>query len=258
MNAQSEERSESARIVRELGFEVLEWLGATASSRLCRALRLADGERALLRVQKAEPGTPAELLRFRAEYELIGSLTLPCVPRALAFLGDGPRPVIALADCPGRLLEAVLTGPMPLPQALSLGERLSDSLGAFHGAGFVHRDLRPVNVLVTSDDSAVQLVDLSGAASRDAPPFDESFRGEDLAYVSPEQTGRVRQAIDLRTYLYSLGVTLFRAFSGKLPFETADALELVHSHLARTPVSLSRLLPAATCSRGTIFDTKAM
>jgi PAS domain S-box-containing protein len=242
MDAHSQGRAATKRFAHELGFEVLEWLGLTACSRLCWARRSADGEQVTLKVLEGEPCSPELLQRFRAEYDLFQALDIPSVPRALTFQGDGSRALMVLEDCQGELLEATLTRALPLPEALDLAERFVEALVSFHEAGFVHHDLRPVNVLVTGKDGPLCLVDLNHAASRDMPPLDDGLTGKDLAYVSPEQTGRLRHALDLRSDLYSLGVVLFRMFSGRLPFEAKDALELVHSHLARTPISLSRLV----------------
>jgi PAS domain S-box-containing protein len=235
------EGTAAARLARELGFEVSDWLGLTAGTLLCRARRVADGKRVLFRVLAADPFTSQRVQRFEAEYELFQSLTLPSILRVVTFLGNGARPVIVLEDGPGELLDSFLLEPLLVPRALRLAERLTEALAAFHEAGFIHRDFRPSNVMATEDDGPVYLVDLSHATPRDQLLLGERPESDALAYVSPEHTGRVRHAIDQRSDLYSLGVVLFRLFSGRLPFEALDPLELVHSHLARTPVSLSHV-----------------
>ncbi|MGK3962795.1 serine/threonine protein kinase [Sorangium sp. So ce118] len=58
---------------------------------------------------------------------------------------------------------------------------------------------------------------------------------ETEAYIAPEQTGRMNRSVDARYDLYSLGVTVYELFTGVLPFDTSDPLELVHSHIARAP-----------------------
>jgi PAS domain S-box-containing protein len=239
MEAHTEGRAAAGRLAHELGFEVFEWLGLTSSSRLGRARRLADGQCVLIRVL-SEPFTPARLQRFAAEHALLQSLRLCAVPRVVAFLDTGARPVIVLEGCRAELLESVVREPLSLAQTLRLAERLTEALAAFHEAGFVHRDVRPANVIVEGD-GPVRLIDLTHAISRDRLLLGERPEADDLAYVSPEHTGRVRHAVDVRSDLYSLGVTLFRMLSRKLPFEATDPLELVHCHLARPPVSLSRV-----------------
>src|SRR5260370_29719810 len=58
-----------------------------------------------------------------------------------------------------------------------------------------------------------------------------------LAYMAPEQTGRMNRSIDSRSDLYSLGVTFYEMLTGALPFKASDPVEWVHCHIARQPVA---------------------
>ena len=115
----------------------------------------------------------------------------------------------------------------------------------------LHRDVNPSDILV-ADDGRVWLTDF-GAALRLQPeaegwqgvtPFGDGPTEGTLAYLSPEQTGRMNRAVDTRSDLYSLGVTLYQLFTGQLPFTAADPLELVHAHLARKPASPCEVDPS--------------
>ena len=64
----------------------------------------------------------------------------------------------------------------------------------------------------------------------------EAFEGT-LAYISPEQSGRMNRLVDYRSDLYSLGITLYELFTGHLPFQADDALEMIHHHIARQPAA---------------------
>jgi len=233
-----------ARVAQDLGFEGLEGVGATASSMVYRARRVGTGERVLLKLPNARSRREAVgLNRFRAECELLQSLKRAEVPRVLTWRADPPGPVLVLRDCDGESLEGMLGAALPLAVAIQLGEQLAGALATLHRAGLVHHDFRPANVLASADGSRVLLIDLSRAAPCAAPPASESLPREALAYVSPEETGRLRHTVDLRADLYSLGVVLFRAFAGAVPFETGDPLALVHAHLARSPVALDQAAP---------------
>src|SRR6185503_9311290 len=70
---------------------------------------------------------------------------------------------------------------------------------------------------------------------RQTPDPPETIAGT-LAYMAPEQTGRMNRSIDGRSDLYSLGVTLYRMLTGSLPFTAAEPLEWVHCHIARQPM----------------------
>ena len=102
----------------------------------------------------------------------------------------------------------------------------------------IHKDLKPANVLVDPASGLVRLTGF-GIASRlprerqsPAPP---EFIAGTLAYMAPEQTGRVNRSIDSRSDLYSLGVTFYEMLTGSLPFTASDPMEWVHCHIARRP-----------------------
>jgi hypothetical protein len=115
---------------------------------------------------------------------------------------------------------------------------LAKALGQVHRRGLIHKDIKPANVLV--DDAGNVWLTGFGIASqlpreRQAPAPPEIIAGT-LAYMAPEQTGRMNRSIDTRSDLYSLGVTLYQMLTGALPFAAADPLEWVHCHIARQPV----------------------
>jgi len=227
------------------GYELLDALGATAGSRLCRARRLTDQQPKLLKL--LDDAMPEQLARFQREYELLEALHLPGVVRPVALVSDLRGPVMVLEDQEGTRLETVLAVPLALPHALRLGCQLARALAGLHEAQIIHRDLRPPNLLVDAKRAQLFIVDLSRACARDASTLEsdraEDALGGDLAYVSPEQTGRVHSPVDHRSDLYSLGVVLYQLFSGVLPFQASDPLEWVHAHVARTPLSLAQARP---------------
>src|SRR5262249_36556692 len=107
-----------------------------------------------------------------------------------------------------------------------------------HRHGLIHKDVKPANVLV--DDASNVWLTGFGIASRlphecPAPAPPEVIVGT-LAYMAPEQTGRMNRSIDSRSDLYSLGVTLYQMLTGTLPFAADDPLEWVHCHIARQPI----------------------
>ena len=128
---------------------------------------------------------------------------------------------------------------------------LSGAVGQLHGCGLIHKDLKPANVLVDSATGRVQLAGFGIASrlprERQSPEPPEFIAGT-LAYMAPEQTGRVNRSIDSRSDLYSLGVTFYEMLTGFLPFAASDPMEWVHCHIARQPAAPSERLksvPAA-------------
>ncbi|WP_334582058.1 serine/threonine-protein kinase [Rhizobium leguminosarum] len=121
---------------------------------------------------------------------------------------------------------------------LRLAIGIAAALGKVHQRGLVHKDIKPANILVMGTGAEVRLTGF-GIASRLSrerqalePP--EVVAGT-LAYMAPEQTGRMNRSIDSRSDLYALGVTLYEMLTGSLPFSASDPMEWVHCHIARQP-----------------------
>jgi predicted ATPase len=221
------------------GYRPIAELSREGNAVLYRAERLDDGARVLVKV--AAPGLHGTLAAaaLRREHALLETFEGPGVPRALALEPVDGGAALVLADT-GRLPLATLLAPggWPLAAALSLGRSLAQALATIHRAGVVHKHVNPHTVLADPESRSATLVDF-GFASRLSqetqalvPPSQLPGR---VAYISPEQTGRMNRVVDHRADLYSLGVTLYHVLTGVPPFESDDLLELVHSHIARQP-----------------------
>ncbi len=134
---------------------------------------------------------------------------------------------------------------------LRLAIGIAAALGKAHQRGLVHKDVKPANILVNCADGLTRLTGFGIASrlprERQAPEPPEVIAGT-LAYMAPEQTGRMNRSIDSRSDLYALGVTFYQMLAGRLPFNAADPTEWVHCHIARKPVPPSERLesvPAA-------------
>ena len=118
-----------------------------------------------------------------------------------------------------------------------------------HQANVIHQNLTPHHIWFNPHTQQVKITNLSLAsrlAQATRPVGDPRLLDGDLAYISPEQTGRMNRVIDYRTDFYSLGVIFYELLTGRLPFPIADPLGLVHAHIAREP-SPPKVLPA-TCT----------
>jgi serine/threonine protein kinase len=149
------------------------------------------------------------------------------------------HPALVLENPGGEPLDQLLPGPVELPQFLRLAASLATAFKELYKRGLIHKDLKPAHVLVDVATGHVRLIGF-GISSRlprerqyPAPP--EAIAGT-LAYVAPEQTGRMNRSIDSRSDLYALGVTLYELLTGSLPFSAADPMEWVHCHIARQPI----------------------
>ena len=206
-------------------------------------------------VVAAEPPSPRSLRRLEHEYALAQDLDPAWAARPLALTRHQGRVALILADPGGEPLDRVIEQgdgrPIAVSRFLQIAIGMAGALGQAHQRGLVHKDIRPANVFV--DDAGGVWLTGFGIASRlprerlaPAPP--ETIAGT-LAYMAPEQTGRMNRSIDSRSDLYSLGVTLYEMLTGTLPFTASDPMEWVHCHIARTPVApRERLEPSPSRS----------
>jgi serine/threonine protein kinase len=154
------------------------------------------------------------------------------------WCGTMAAPMLILEDPPGTPLDLLLDGAMDVAQFLRLAIRTAAALGHVHSRGLVHKDIKPANILVNAAHDRAWLMGL-GVASR-LPRERESgqpseFLAGTLAYMAPEQTGRMNRSIDSRSDLYGLGVTFYEMLTGTLPFSASDPMEFVHCHMAKQP-----------------------
>ena len=219
-----------------------DYLGAqlvrqSPTSSVYRIERTLDQARFIAKLTRSEYPTSVELARLRHEYALLRSFDLPSVVRAEALEKCGNGLALILDDIGERSVQTLIdAGPRPLKKSLEIAIGVAAAVEAVHRQRVVHKDLKPDHFMLRDDDRTITLIDfgLATRLSLETPPSSDSFEGT-LAYISPEQTGRMNRAVDRRSDLYSLGVVLYELLTGVRPFVASDPLELVHCHLVRTP-----------------------
>ena len=178
------------------------------------------------------------LKKIEHEYSLRDELGSAWAVRPLALSEQRGRTTLVLEDPGGEILDRFLPGPMEIKQFLRLAVSVAKALGGLHKKELIHKDVKPTNFLVDPETCEVRLMGFGIASrlrrERQAPELPEFIAGT-LAYMAPEQTGRMNRSIDSRSDLYSLGVTLYEMLTGTLPFTASDPMELVHCHIARQP-----------------------
>jgi len=210
------------------------------NSLLYRATLDRDDQPVILKVLKQDYPTPSELARYRQEYEIIRSLQLDGVIKAYALQRYEQTLAIVVEDFGGESLQNLMAArEFSLSECLQIALQVAESLGGIHGANIIHKDINPSNIVYKPATGELKLIDfgISTILSRENPPLrNPNYLEGTLDYISPEQTGRMNRAIDYRSDFYSLGVTLYELLTHKLPFASADAMELVHCHIAKEPV----------------------
>src|SRR6267142_3061211 len=198
----------------------------------------------LLRPVSEHPA-PETLRRMEHEDSLKDELDSAWAVRPVVLTQHEGRTTLVLEDPGGELLERLLGTALDLSQFLRVGIGLSAALAQLHGRGLIHKDIKPANVLVEPTTGRAWLTGFRIASrfprERQPPEPPESIAGT-LAYMAPEQTGRMNRSIDTRSDLYSLGGTFYQMLTGRPPFTASDPMEWVHCHIARRPVAPSERL----------------
>src|SRR5262249_25518260 len=152
---------------------------------------------------------------------------------------EASRTMLVLEDSGGGPLERLLGTPMEVGLFLTIAAPVAAALGGLHRRGLIHKDIKPANILLNATTDEVRLTGFGIASrlarERQSPHPPEMIAGT-LAYMAPEQTGRMNRSVDSRSDLYALGATFYHMLTGVLPFNAADPMELVHCHIARQPV----------------------
>jgi PAS domain S-box-containing protein len=225
----------------------LHLLEESSSSTVFRG-RSMEGESVILKLLSQEYPSIEALARYRLEYEIIKELQdVEGVVKVKALENYQNTLVIIFEDFGGTSLRSLLKHHrFTLEDVLRIGIFVAQALQDIHNHRVIHKDINPANIVWNSQKNKLKLIDfgISTRLSQERQSFNNTNILEGtLAYISPEQTGRVNRSLDYRTDFYSFGVTLFELLTNQLPFYAQDALELIHCHLAKEPPSLLSLAP---------------
>ncbi|MBV8456648.1 MAG: serine/threonine-protein kinase PknK, partial [Acetobacteraceae bacterium] len=220
-------------------FQVLWEDGDRVFYRRWRTSTNGERESVLIVLPATEHPTAANLDRLAHGCALKDGLESAWAVRPSALAHENGRSMLVLEDPGGEPLARQLGAPMEVVRFLRLAIGIAGALGKLHQRGLIHKDLKPANILVDCADGRVRLTGFDLASrlprERQAPEPPETIAGT-LAYMAPEQTGRMNRSIDSRSDLYALGVTLYQMLTGSLPFTAGDPMGWVHCHIARSPV----------------------
>ena len=229
------------------GYQILHELSDCESYKLYRARRIADHRPVILKLPRQEPPGHLDWKLFEGEYSLLRSLSIAGIARAYDLLRGDNGCCLVLQDPGGKAVRSLLAfGPLGQAQFLVVATHLAMILTELHRREIIHGNINPAGMLVHSGSGEVWLCDMrlaSRYSSESQPRLPQSLVTDELAYISPEQTGRMNRVTDYRTDFYSLGVTLYELLTGISPFKSADPLEVIHAHIAKTPPTPAQIDP---------------
>lgn len=222
------------------GYEILETIYTGEKTVVVRGIKHPAQQQVILKILNLEYPSPAEIAKFKHEYEIVKNLQIEGIVKPDSLEIQQNTYAIVLEDFGGQsLYSAIASAPIDLMTFFSIAICLSETLGELHQNHIIHKDIKPQNIIINLEKNIIKIADFGIASklSKQTQNISNPNLVEGtLAYISPEQTGRMNRAIDYRTDFYSLGVTFYQMLTGRLPFESQDPMELVHSHIAKQPV----------------------
>ena len=229
------------------GYEIAEEIISGVRTTIYRGTRKRDGKPAIVKVLKSEYPTLSEIACLRQEYTIPQSLDCEGIIKTYSLETYGNGYALILEDIGGQALSQVIASEkIPLAEFLTIGLSLVSTLGELHEVPVIHKDIKPSNIIVNTKTGEVRLTDfgLASRLDRENPTIQNPDLLEGtLAYMSPEQTGRMNRSLDYRSDFYSLGITFYEILTGQLPFTATEPMELVHCHIAKQPVPPHKLDP---------------
>jgi predicted ATPase/signal transduction histidine kinase len=232
------------------GYQLVEVLHEGIGFDVCRARAEATGETFVLKTALPRRANPRNVAQLKHEHAILQRIDSIRVVKPHGLIEDGGHAALVLQDIGGVALSQLLRdrgATLSFDARLNLALELTRALGDIHAADVVHKDINPSNIVVNPETLQMQIIDFSIASllsrERAAIAVPGAIEGT-LRYIAPEQTGRMNRVVDYRCDYYSLGVTLYELFTGRVPFDSNDLMELVHSHIAKIPEAPEHLDPA--------------
>ncbi|MEG4393601.1 AAA family ATPase [Microcoleus sp. BROC3] len=235
------------------GYQILDLIYESPNSTVYRGIREQDNLPVIFKMLAQDYPAPAEITRYKQEYEITCNLkNLEGFVTVYSLQEYQRTLVIIFEDFGGTSLKMLKDNPVEtqnissLQHFLRIAIQTAEILARIHAAQIIHKDINPANILLNPETGQVKIIDFGIATvfTRENPTLkNPNVLEGTLAYISPEQTGRMNRSLDYRTDFYSLGVTFYELLTGQLPFAADDALELVHCHIAKQPVPPHQVNP---------------
>ncbi|MCL1466971.1 AAA family ATPase [Argonema galeatum] len=222
------------------GYTMNEIIYESSKTFVYRGQRDRTSQPVIIKILKDEYPTIEEITRLRQEFIIPQKIDCAGIVKPYSLENYQNSFALILEDFGGQSLKQIFEfQALEIKAFLQIAISLAEILAQLHKVSIIHKDIKPSNIIFNPETGEVKLTDFSIAIAlpkeQQAVVNPHLLEGT-LAYISPEQTGRMNRAIDYRSDFYSLGVTFYELLTGQLPFITNDLMELIHCHIAKKPV----------------------
>ncbi|MBD2440396.1 ATP-binding sensor histidine kinase [Nostoc sp. FACHB-110] len=243
----------SDKVFSLIGYQILEQIYYGSKTLVYRGIREQDQMPVVIKLIRNEYPTFSEIAQFRNQYTITKNLNVPGIIQPLCLENHRNGYALIMEDFGGislkewvRHRKIAAESEITLKEFFPIAIAIASILGELHHNRIIHKDIKPANILINPDTLEVRIIDFSIATL--LPREIQYLKNPNilegtLAYISPEQTGRMNRGIDYRSDFYSLGVSFFELLTGQLPFSATEPIELVHAHIAKQPPSLHQINP---------------
>ncbi len=229
------------------GYSLEEVIFESSRTWLWRGKRQKDGLWVLIKGAASFEQSAQELAEIRHEHEITQALEIDGVLRAEELAQCENGWALILENTEGLPLRKLMDAArLDLLGSLKVAVSLTGTLKEVHRQGILHKMINPFNIFVDPGSGNIKLTGfgLATRLPRENPnTLSPQLSGETLPYISPEQTDRMNRVLDYRSDFYSLGATLYELFTGRVPFQSREAMEIIHAHIARQPLPPDEIEP---------------
>ena len=225
------------------GYTIVRTISQARVFSIFQAIRDSDNQSVLLK--KCNIERFENFISLQHEYQILAHLDNPNILRAHNLINQGNQCFLELEYFDGLPLQQYLQKePLTLSKFIKIALNIIDALHELHVKQIIHKKINPNSIFIDAKSMEVKLTDFSLASQQTQEgflPYQLKNMDDILAYISPEQTTRMKHVIDHRTDFYSLGMTFYLMLTGKLPFDTNDPMEMIHNHMAKMPAPISTI-----------------
>ncbi|MBD3560780.1 AAA family ATPase, partial [Planktothrix sp. FACHB-1355] len=231
-----------------LNYQIIENIYSGSRTLVYRAIRTSDRLPVAIKLLKNLYPNFNELVQFRNQYTITKNLQYSSIVKTYSLEPYQNGYALVMEDFGGISLKNYVqkVNFQSLKEFLDIAIAICNALEVLYRQRVIHKDIKPSNILINPQTKEVKLIDFSIASllPRETQTIlNPNHLEGTLAYISPEQTGRMNRGIDYRTDFYSLGVTFYELLAGELPFLANDPMELVHCHIAKLPKLVHEINP---------------